>query len=379
MLNCSSTALTFLMVSVSISGCKAQELSKDANTIGVTSIELSDGEKSFAADDFNNDGYIDLIVTEESSSRIIIFLNDGAGALERAGDYPAGSNPTWLTTLDIDGDGQKDLAIANHEATSITLLKGDGAGAFEPTNQSPLPIETEPHSHMIASADFNADGFPDIIVDSRDRLGIFILHGEEGGRFNTPGKGVDVNGAPYLGFAIGDINQDEMIDIVTPNRNDISVLLNRSVGELVFEKFTAVPFRSPFAVALADVTGDGYIDLIAASVEEGPGVTIFSGDGKGHFKTLKSFPIAAGAKTIAIGDINGDGISDAVVTSWNSDALLLIGGTQYLSAVQLHTNGLQNPWGVVFGDFNGDGRDEVVIGDAAGRQANIYSTETVKD
>lgn len=376
MRNHHSAMLVFLGVSFVSSGCQAEEV---GNAFNVNSIIISEGDKAFAANDFNNDGYTDLVVAEEAFNRIIVFLNDGAGSLDRANDYPAGDNPTWLTTLDFNGDGHNDLAIANHEANSITLLSGNGDGAFEPSEHSPLPIETAPHSHMIDVADFNADGFPDLVIDSRDRLGIFVLRGMEDGNFSAPGQGIDVGGTPYLGFAIGDVNKDGMPDIITPNRNDIGVLLNRTSGELGFEKLTSIPFRSPFAVAVGDITGDGHIDLIAVSENAEPGVVIFSGNSEGDFAKLRSFSMNAGAKTIAMGDVNGDGIADAVVASWNSDALLVTGDTETLTAVQLSTNGLQTPWGVEFADFNRDGRDEVIIGDATSGRANIYSINIVEE
>jgi len=361
------------------SGCKAEDLQRPPITFSVDSILLSESGKAFATDDFNNDGYIDLIIAGGSTDRIIVFLNDSKGTIERVNEYPAGDNPTWLASLDFNGDGRKDLAIANHETASITLLRGNGDGTFEPSGQSPVPIESEPHSHMIDVADFNADGFPDIVVDSRDRFGLIVLQGMEDGRFSEFGKSIDVGGAPYLGFAIGDINADSVPDLVTPNRNDISVLLGSRAGDLKFEKKPPIPFQAPFTVAVADITGDKHVDIIAVSGSAEPGAVIFQGDGTGHFKRRKAFPINSGAKSIALGDITGDGLPDVAVSSWNSQVLLILGDKVDPKAIQLPLNDLQNPWGLKFGDFNRDGRDELVVGDGTSGHVNIYTANTVEE
>lgn len=365
-----SVVLASILVGCVPSACMAEE---SESRITVQSMTLGDGEKAFAVSDFNGDGYTDLVVAEEDNNTIEVLLNNGAGVLEARSDFPAGDNPTWLTALDFDRDGNNDLAIANHETASITLLRGNGDGSFEADEQSPLTIETAPHSHMIGTADFDSDGRSDLIVDSRDKRGVFVLRSTAGGEFRTSGRDIDVGGAPYLGFAIGDANNDGKPDIVTPNQNDISVLLNETSDALDFERARSIPFPSPFAVAVGDVTGDGHADVIAAGLGAQPGVTVFNGDGEGEFGRSRSFPMNEGAKTMAMGDVNGDGLVDVAITSWTSQVFLITGGTEDLIAVELPINGLQNPWGVTFADFDQNGRDEVVVGDATSARVNIYS------
>lgn len=335
-------------------------------------VDAANGEKSFQPGDFNKDGHVDLVIAEEYGNRVVVFVNDGAGKLIREAAYPAGPNPSWLAAQDFDMDGAVDLVIVNHEESVITLLRGSDAATFDRRSRSTIAIATQPHSHMIKIADIDGDGIADIVADSRDKLGIFILRGDGEDGFDSPGHGVDVGGTPYLGFVIADFNSDGKPDIATPNRNEVGVLLNRSSEDPAFDKATSIPFRSAFAVGAADLDGDETIDLIAASVSETPGVVAFAGDGAGGFERLITADMAQGAKLIATGDVNADGIADAVITSWNSEAVLLVGDSQEPYFIQLSLQGIQNAWGLALADFDSDGRDEIVVGDASSHRVHVY-------
>ncbi len=362
-----------IIVSTFVSGCSAAEvLDPQPHNITVQEIAASNGEKTFLTGDFNHDGHIDLIVAEETQDRIVVFVNNGAGELQSTAQFPAGAQPSWMAPVDFDTDGVADLAIINHEANTITLLRGNGDASFEPADPARFPIETEPHSHVIAAADMNNDGAIDLIIDSRDHLGVYVLPGGAEGEFDAPGQSVDVGGAPYLGFAVVDINHDGLPDIITPNRNDVSVLLNRSSTELSFEQVSPIPFQSPFAVGAADMNGDNEIDLVIAGAGEEPGIVVLKGNGEGQFAHAASAQMSAGAKLVATGDVNGDGTMDAAITSWNAQVTLVIGAdTPYF--VPLPLEGMRNPWGVTMADFDGDKRDEIVVGDASGERVLIYS------
>ncbi len=302
-------------------------------------------------------------------------LGDGEGGLSNPRSFSAGENPTSLDGADINSDGHLDLVIANHESPYLTLLLGDGSGGFAAANNSPLRLAVAPHPHMVKAKDLDQDGHIDLIVDSRDEFGVFVLKGLGQGAFDAPGIGISVEGAPYLGFAIGDLNGDKRPDLVTPNARDISIMLNENSSSLTFHRRSqSIDFASPFAAGLADMNGDGHLDLIAASNQGGSSVGVFLGDGPGQFSNDvdAAFRATQGAKRIAIGDINGDGLSDAVISNWNSGVRIIYGDESEFASTVLSLGELETPWSAAIGDLNGDGRDDIIVTDGVSSVANLY-------
>lgn len=136
-------------------------------------------------------------------------------------------------------------------------------------------------------------------------------------------------------------------------------------AQVVTPLFTGheIAFRGPVAdVALADVNGDGILDLLTANPAAGT-VSVRLGDGMGGFSGTTE--VAAGSQpcSISAADLNMDGLMDFVVANRNTAALsLLFGdGTGHFSAPtqQPSTSQTVNPGWVVALDFNHDGRPEI--------------------
>ena len=141
-----------------------------------------------------------------------------------------------------------------------------------------------------------------------------------------------------------------------------------------------MPSGTPFAVALGDLNSDGHLDLITGSGESDTAANLFWGDGAGGFEEAEDSPfeIANGAKQIVIGDFNGDGVADAVISAYRSaDVLVLLGGQEAIQPGSLP--GIEHPWGFAAADLNGDGFDDLVIGDDANPTAIIYLSISMRE
>jgi hypothetical protein len=329
------------------------------------------GEAAVAAADFDQDGHADLISAGEP--QLTIFRGDGEGGLASFSRAPGGEHPVDFAIADLNEDGNLDVAVANHDTDYLTILNGDGDGNFKPAANSPLIIDVRPHPHAVQAVDLDGDGHIDLVVDHREAQGLLILRGLGDGDFESPGKLVDGGGDPYRGMAIGDINGDGKPDLVTPNPSEVGVLVNTSSEQIAFRRVSPVAAEAPFAVALGDFNGDGDLDLLAASDEGSSRVELFLGDGNAGFEPAidSPFQAAPGAKKIVVGDFTGDGVQDAVVSSYQSaDLLVLIGGSDIIQTGFLPAD--EHPWGLAAADFNHDGRDDLVVADDKTKHAVIY-------
>jgi len=322
----------------------------------ITSIDIGSAGGGLAAGDLNGDGALDLAVS--SGGEVLVLSGDGSGSFRPHGRTPAGSHPVDFALADLDEDGALDLAVANHDTEYITVLFGDGRGGFRPGEDSHLRLGLDPHPHAVRTADIDLDGHIDLLVDERGREGVRVLRGRGDGSFELPGTLVPVGDDLYRGMALGDLNGDGRPDMVTPNRRDAGVLLNEPEGGL--RRVGSVAASSPFGIALADLNGDGNLDLVTGS--EGGDLDVFRGRGDGSFDAdgvRRRVP--GGGKKIASGDLNGDGIDDAVVINYMStEILLLMGGSEEVTSIAVDG---RHPWGLAVADLDGDGREDLAVGD----------------
>ena len=359
-----SRCLVFTFSAVVSFSCCAQQLQR------IQSLQAAAGENNPLIADVNGDGLMDSLVASSESGQLDVWLGQGRAELTHHKTYGVGSKPTSLAAADFNKDGITDVVVANHEEQHVSVLMGEANGVFGKPKQ--IEISVLPHPHVVAAADINADGHIDIAVDNRDQFGLVVLYGDGTGNFTSPGTLIPVQGAPYLGFALGDINNDDLIDVVTPNANSISVLTNNQNKDFTLQQSINMP--SVFSVALTDFNNDQNLDLIAAS--QNGAVHVYLGNGQGQFTSDDAMTIQmrTGAKLLTTGDFDGDGSGDAVVSNWNGGVRVLrFSDQKVLESLPLDTGNITTPWGLAAGDLNNDGRDDIVLADGEKSVLHIYS------
>ena len=337
-------------------------------------ISLGEAPSAAVAGDLTGDGLPDLLITNTDDGTVTLLVGDGSGRFPRRRTFSAGENPVDLALGDLDGDGDLDAAVANHETDYVTLLRSDGQGGLEPFSQSPRHLDLDLHPHAVLIADLDLDGHPDLLVDDRRGEAILLLRGAGDGRFDLDVLQFSVGGDPYRGMVLADLNLDGHLDLITPNREEVAIVLRVNDGG--FAEPVGIPADRPFEVRVGDLDGDGVPDLVVAT-EPGP-VSVLGGKGDGTFRAEPVFEQrwAAGAKAVAIGDFDGDGIDDAAVTNWNShDVLVLFGGSNEVRTARVP--GGENPWGVTAADLTGDGAAELLVLDNSGDALRVYSAGPV--
>jgi hypothetical protein len=351
----------------------------------IKKIMLSQKPYSVEIADLNGDKIKDLVIANGEDSSVTVLLGTGNANFKEAkgSPFPAGNMPNDIAIADFNKDGIPDLAFANHDRKYLTVLTGDGKGGFTPLKGSPFSVKVRPHTHGIAVGDFNGDGNLDLVTDSWGDNQLAILFGNNQHGFNTTAKYINVGKHPYQRIRVADLNNDGKPDIVTTNLdgNNSTILLGDEKGN--FHEPEGSPFAcgdSPFGVAIGDINGDGNPDLaiinspsITASNEGRDGLTILLGDGKGKFMIMPGSPFTTGRSPsrIAIGDINGDGIPDIVVTNYRSNNItIFILAKDAIKSSYTFPVGVK-PDGIAIADLNGDGKADIVVSNSGENYIDI--------
>jgi hypothetical protein len=340
----------------------------------VVKIGVGNGAGSVEVGDFNKDGFSDLVVANAKDSSVTILLGNGKGKFAASSRSPffANRSPNDIVIADFNKDKNPDLGIANTEASLLTVLLGNGAGQFRQVEKSPFAVHSKPHTHGIATGDFNGDGNLDLVSDSWGENRILIVFGDGRGNFGEE-TFYPVGKHPYQRARASDLNHDGRQDIVTTNLDgkNVTVLLGKGNGKFDEAPGSPVPAGdSPFGLAIGDVNGDGHADLavvdaptITSDGTGKDGLTILLGDGRGKFQPMKGSPFAAGKSPsrIAIGDINGDGINDIAVTNYNSESITLFYMSRNGVAESSTIPSGGHPDGIAIHDLNRDGRNDIAV------------------
>lgn len=318
-----------------------------------------------AVADFNEDGKPDLAIA--GNVRMYIMLGNGDGTFTPASGSPVPiPSPPYddlgspyvgpaLAVGDFNHSGHQGLAVGLFQNEAVAILFGKGNGTF---NYSTTLTQTfgQPTSSLTA-ADFNADGYLDLIAtNTLNGVSPVPLLGYGHGAFNQVGLNIQLSG---VSSAAGDFNSDGKLDVVIDGTN---VLLGNGDGTFTQGAF---PDASGTFVTVADFNGDGKLDLAVCNQSQNS-VSVYLGDGAGNFTIASQSPISVGNQPDAIvaGDFNNDGKLDLAVANFadNTVTLLLGNGDGTFTASSGSPYPVGNgPYAIAAADFNGDGKLDLAI------------------
>jgi hypothetical protein len=318
-----------------------------------------------------------------------VLLGDGAGQFKQAPGSPfgAGHDPNDIAIADMNGDGNPDLVIPNHQAPTITILLGDGKGSFSAAPGSPVDVHSNPHPHGVAVADFDGDGKPDVITDSWAENKIELLLGDGKGGLRAPGRYFATGRRPYERLRTADFNHDGYPDIVTTNLDDDTVSILLGDGKGGFARAPGSPIAAgakPWQVFAGDINGDGNTDLAVIpyqrdlATEAQNAVTVLLGDGRGAFHPMPGSPLSLsgcrGPNSVAAGELRRGEPMIAVSCAQSRNLELFMRGAdgRYTSISVAAKGG----WGVVaLAQLTRDGRGALITANNEDGSITIYYRE----
>jgi len=357
------------------------------------------------AGSFSNSPFPDLALLDEESARILVYRSDGHGGFTQTVAVAAGDRPTGLSARDINGDGKLDLLVGN-EFGDLLILLGNGDGTFQSFTrvdqsvalavadlngdgqddfvfanpaldhvsveygQSQAQVFQSRQDGLLApgavtTADMNADGIPDLVVANSGGNEVLVYLGLGNGQFG-PKQAFPVGTDP-VGLTVQDLNGDGLPDLIVANRgsNDVSIFTSKidSMGWTLEQgtRFAAgIGPVSTTVVTGKDAQGNTVPVSLLVTNSGSNNVYQFTSRGDGFFNLTPSaiYPAGNQPQQTLVGDFNGDGRTDLVTLNQGSNNLTFF--SNFGTGVSIATGGT-GPVAAVAGDFNHDGIADLIV------------------
>jgi hypothetical protein len=277
-----------------------------------------------AYEDFNNDGYRDIITAGLNKFVILYGSANGTFGLPIQVNYMStGSGALSMTVADFNSDGIKDIAVGmDFGGNNVKIFLGSGVGTF---GNAYNYASTSPNDMI--SGDFNADGKIDLVIAGASGNGsipnnVSVMLGNGNGSFTASQTYTTGGNGDYSTKLVSaDFNQDSKPDLAVTNYgNDVSVFLHAASGASFLSPVSYTTGAFPRDLQVADLNSDGFKDIVVCSLVNAAVTNnnfgILYGSSTGTFSSLTTYTTiiqnTSNAVKVVVGDYNGDNKDDII-------------------------------------------------------------------
>ena len=274
--------------------------------------------------DVDGDSYPDLVVANANGAHQFVYRNEHGRRFRSLVEDPttmSGGSSEGVSLADYDGDGDLDLLVTNQFDEPIQLFQNTGGAEeslFIRVSAGELGDDTPHTANSACWADYDLDGHLDVFVVNRDGVDDLLFHNEGDGTFRRiHGDQVVSSGGDGRTCAWSDVDGDGDPDLYVGNFLEEERGEFRNARNFFFVNdrgsFRAVREGAPvtnrgrtYGATFADVDGDGDPDLFLSNIGSTDHNALYLNDGAGHFTALLDGPIPNGASRPSKGHTWGD-------------------------------------------------------------------------
>lgn len=304
-----------------------------------------------------------------------------AASLEGQPDFNSESGLYDLCLCDFDRDGRTDVATANDASTAVSILANTTpAPGLANISFNSIPYNIGTRSIHATCGDLNGDGKPDLVISEGGASGerVFILRNTSTGPgvFTFSIQSTALTGKRVKRTDIADLDNDGKPEIVITNQNgpDVTVLVNQSTIAAITFAATPLVINVPGAastdgLSVDDMDGDGLPEIVATQfLTQTSNIFILENTslpGNISLAYNQTLAISGTVVNLRTGDLDGDNKPEITATQLIGSGTISVfrnttsGAMSFATPVSFATD--VRPWGLDFGDIDGDGLPDIVI------------------
>jgi hypothetical protein len=219
--------------------------------------------------DLDADGKPDLVIANDNEGNTISILKNtstiGTISFAEKVDFTAGTATNSISAGDLDGDGKPDLVVGNRRSNTFSVLRNISTrGNILLADK--IDFSTVPIPESVYIADLDGDNKPDVVITSQINNAVLVFKNTSNIGNISLAEMVNFTAGPLPRVSISDLNGDGKLDLAVANSlsNSVSILRNTSINHSISfaEKVDYITGSLPQQIVIGDINGDNMPDLV---------------------------------------------------------------------------------------------------------------------